>query len=187
MGRLCGDIAMLTAIASGSVAAVLTELPYSDDEIIARVKNAKAQGQRGMSVIVSEGVFTEDGTPYGEYIAKKIQAETGIETKFARFAHVVRGGKPTLRDRFHAAELGANAVERLLEGMSNIVMVVKNNEIVPIDINFALVTDRMYKGKLKDGDLERFSAEDVAKMEEICEARRKYIARLEEILHSTGV
>ena len=187
MGRLCGDIAMLTAIASGSVAAVITELPYSDEEVIARVKNAKAQGQRGMSVIVSEGVFTEDGTPYGEYIAKKIQAETGIETKFARFAHVVRGGKPTLRDRFHAAELGANAVERLLEGMSNIVMVVKNNEIVPIDINFALVTDRMYKGKLKGGDLERFSAEDVAKMEEICEARRKYIARLEEILHSTGV
>ena len=187
MGRLCGDIAMLTAIASGAITAVITERPYSDEAILARINNAKAQGQRGMAVIVSEGVFTEDGTPYGEYLAKKIQKETGIETKFARFAHVVRGGKPTLRDRFHAAELGATAVDKLLEGMSNVVMVVKNNEIVPIDINFALITDRMYKGTLKEGDLEKFSAEDVAKMEEICQARRDYIARLEDVLHSTGI
>ena len=120
-------------------------------------------------------------------LMQQIQKETEIETKFARFAHVVRGGKPTLRDRFHAAELGACAVDQLLDGKSNIVMVVKNNEIVPIDINFALVTDRMYKGKLKDGDLEKFSAEDVEKMKAICEARCEYIARLEDVLHSTGI
>ena len=187
MGRMCGDIAMLTAIASGSVTAVLTELPYSDEDVLERVKNAKAAGQRGMSLIVSEGVFTEDGKPYGEYIAKKIQAETGIETKFARFAHVVRGGKPTLRDRFYAAKMAASAVDLLLEGKTNMVMVVKNGYSVPMDINFALMTDRMYKGKLKDGDLDRFSVEEVYEMKAICKARHDYIARLQDVLHNTGI
>ena len=187
MGRLCGDIAMLTAIASGSVAVVLTELPFSDEDIIARVKRARAAGQRGMTVIVSEGAETPDGKKYSEYIAKKIQEETGIETKFARFAHVVRGGRPTLRDRFYAAKMAASAVDLLLEGKSNMVMVVKNGYSVPMDINFALITDRMYKNKLRDGDLDTFTPEQIEEMKSICQARKNYIERLEDVLYSTGI
>ncbi len=187
MGRLCGDIAMYTAIASGSVDVVIAELPFSDEEILARVKSAKAAGQRGMTVIVSEGAETPDGKKYGEYLAKLIQAETGIETKFARFAHVVRGGKPTLRDRFFSTRLAAAAVDALLEGKSNMVMVVKKDEIVPIDINFALITDRMYKGKLRDGDLDKFTAEEIKEMESICQARKDYVQHLEDVLYSTGI
>ena len=41
------------------------------------------------------------------------------------------------------------------------VMVVQKDEIVAIDINFALITDRMYKGKLRDGDLDKFTAEQI--------------------------
>ncbi len=187
MGRRCGDIAMLTAIASGAVDAIITELPYSEEEIIARVKRARAAGQRGMIVIVTEGVLTPDGGKYSEYIKKKIEEETGIETKFARFAHVVRGGKPTLRDRFYSAKMAHAAVDMILEGRSNLVMVVKNGGIVPMDINFALITDRMYKGKLRDGDLDKFTAEQIAEMEQICEDRRNYIKNLQNILYSTGI
>jgi acyl-CoA synthetase (AMP-forming)/AMP-acid ligase II len=133
------------------------------------------------------GAFTEDGKPYSEYIAKLIGKETGIETKFARFAHVVRGGTPTLRDRFTASRMGVMAVELLLEGKSNLVIAEVAGELTPIDINFALITDRMYKGKLKDGDLEKFSKEDVAKMEEICAKRREYLANLEAVLNDTGI
>lgn len=187
MGRRCGDIAMLTAIASGAVAVVITELPYTDEDVINRVKRAREAGQRGMTVVVSEGVSAPDGSPYGEYIAKKIQEETGVETKFARFAHVVRGGKPSLRDRFYAAKMAASAVELLLEGKTNMVMVVKNGYSVPMDINFALMTDRMYKGKLQEGDLDNFSVEDVNEMKAICKSRRDYIERLEDVLYSTGI
>ena len=187
MGRGCGDITMLTAIASGAVTAVIPELPFSDEAIVAKVKAAKAAGKRGMLVVVSEGAFTEDGKPYSEYIAKVIGKETGVETKFARFAHVVRGGTPTLRDRFTATRMGAKAVELLLEGKSNLIIAEVAGELTPIDINFALITDRMYKGKLKDGDLEKFSKEDVAKMEEICAKRRAYLASLEAVLNDTGL
>ena len=187
MGRGCGDITMLTAIASGAVTAVIPELPFSDEAVLARVKAAQAAGKRGMLVVVSEGAFTEEGKPYSEYIAKLIGKETGIETKFARFAHVVRGGTPTLRDRFTASRMGVMAVELLLEGKSNLIIAEVAGELTPIDINFALITDRMYKGKLKDGDLQKFSKEDVAKMEEICAKRRAYLAELEAVLNDTGI
>lgn len=187
MGRGCGDITILTAIASGAVAAVIPELPFSDEAVLAKVKRAKAAGKRGMLVVVSEGAFTEEGKKYSEHIAKVIEAETGIETKFARFAHVVRGGTPTLRDRLTASKMGVKAVELLIEGKSNLIIAEVAGELTPIDINFALITDRMYKGKLKDGDLEKFSKEDVAKMEAICAKRRADLKVLEAVLTDTGL
>ena len=178
MGRGCGDITMLTAIASGAVTAVIPELPFSDEAVLARVKAAQAAGKRGMLVVVSEGAFTEEGKPYSEYIAKLIGKETGIETKFARFAHVVRGGTPTLRDRFTASRMGVMAVELLLEGKSNLIIAEVAGELTPIDINFALITDRMYKGKLKDGDLDRFTEEQIAEMRAFCEEKKVWLSAL---------
>lgn len=171
MGRDCGQIALFTALASGAVAAVIPEIPFDEADTIARMKEMKADGKRGFLVIVSEGVLTEDGKKYGEVLAKKIQAETGIETKFARFAHVVRGGDPTLRDRLTASRMGVRAVELLLEGKSNFVMCEIDGKITDLDINYALIADRNYKNKLKPGDLEKFSAEQVAAMKELAAQR----------------
>ena len=97
-----------------------------------------------------------------------IPEKTGIETRFARPAHVVRGGSPTLRDRMLGSEMGAAAVEALLEGKSNIVLCEQKGEITTMDIGKALILDRMYKDKLKDGDLQKFDAETVAWMREFC-------------------
>ena len=187
MGRRCGDIAILSAIASGSTAAVVTEVPFSEDEIIERIRNARAQGQRGMSVVVSEGVFAEDGTPYGEHLAKAIQEKTGVETKFARFAHIIRGGKPSLRDRLYPARMAVVAVDLLLEGKSNMVITVQGEKIVPMDINFALTADRMYKKKLREGELERYTPEEIKEMEAICQRRLDNVRSFEDILVSTGI
>ena len=68
MGRGCGDITMLTAIAAGAVAAVIPELPFDEETIIARVKKAQAAGKRGMIVVVSEGVFYTDENGKEYYI-----------------------------------------------------------------------------------------------------------------------
>ena len=135
-----------------------------------------------MLVIVSEGCFTEEGKPYGEYLAKRINKECGldteweIETKFCRLAHIVRGGVPTLRDRLYATEMGCKAVELLMEGKSNRVVAVRHGEVVDIDIVWALAADRMYKNKLKDGDLDPFTAEEIDAMKALCEERREEIA-----------
>ena len=173
MGRDCGQIALFTAVASGAAAAVIPEIPFDEAGTIARMKAMKADGKRGFIVVVSEGVFTEDGKKYGEVLAKKIEAETGIETKFARFAHVVRGGDPTLRDRLTATRMGVRAVELLMEGKSNLVICEIDGKITELDINYALIADRNYKNKLKAGDLEKFSAEQVAAMKALAAQRHE--------------
>jgi 6-phosphofructokinase 1 len=186
MGRDCGAIALNTALASGAVAAVLPELPFDEAEIISRINTLAASGKRGFLVVVSEGVFTADGKPYGEVLAKKIQAETNVETKFARLAHVVRGGNPTLRDRFTATQMGVHAVELLMEGKSNLVICEDAGKITELDINYALIADRYYKKKLKPGDLDAFSAEDVAKMEALAQKRHAELANIYRMLSETS-
>ena len=174
MGRGAGDIALSAGIASGATAVVIPEFPADMDYVVSQVEMGKKLGKRNFIVLVSEGV----GSEYGPAVTKLIQERTGVETKFARLAHVVRGGNPTLRDRVLASKLGVVAVEQLLKGKSNIVMCDKKGDIIARDINFALMVDRMYKGKLKDGDLDSFSPEDVARMERIVKERRANMARL---------
>lgn len=173
MGRGAGDIALLTAMAVGAVGVAIPEVPFDEAACLEKIKAMKAAGQRSFIVIVAEGVEN-----YSEGLAKRIQEQTGVETKFARLAHVVRGGKPTLRDRVAAARFGERAVEELFAGNSNLVVCEQAGEIVTVDINYALVLDRMYKGKLKDGDLDKFTAEQVEAMKAACAEKRAYFAKM---------
>ena len=184
MGRDCGCIALNSGIAAGAVAIAIPEIPFDAEEAIAKIKSVKADGKRGMIVVVSEGVKTADGQKIGEYLTKQIEAETGIETRFARFAHIVRGGSPTLRDRLTATQMGAQAVELLLEGRSDVVICEIDGVIKPIEINFSLILDRMYKNKLKDGDLDAFDPEQIAEMKAICAKRSEEIRHMYELSHT---
>lgn len=163
MGRDAGDIALQTAIAVGASAVAIKEIPFDEAGMIEELKNSREKGKRNFIIIVSEGL-----PGYGEKLTGLIPEKTGIETRFARPAHVVRGGSPTLRDRMLGSEMGAAAVEALLEGKSNIVLCEQKGEITTMDIGKALILDRMYKDKLKDGDLQKFDAETVAWMREFC-------------------
>jgi 6-phosphofructokinase len=182
MGRDCGQCALYAAISSCAVAVAIPEVPFDEAATLEAIKEARANGTRGMIVIVSEGVTVpdENGNPvrYGEILKKKIAEETGVETKFLRMAHMVRGGRPTLRDRLTATEMGVRAVELLLEGKSNRVVIEDNGEITDLDIVFALTTDRMYKNKLKDGDLDKFSEAEIEQMRQICKKRTEEIEYL---------
>ena len=170
MGRGAGDIALNTAIGAGASAVVIPEIPHDDDDICEKINESRKLGKRNLIVIVSEGL----GSEYAPALAKKIEKKTGVETKFARFAHIVRGGAPTIKDRVMASQMGVFAVEELLNGNSNLVICEKKGRIVARDINYALMLDRMYKGKLKDGDLDCFSAKTIEEMEaELDEKRRK--------------
>ena len=191
MGRDCGDIALRTAIASGAIAVAIPEVPFDEEEAIARIKKAREAGKRGMIVVVSEGVFhyDENGNkvPYGEYFTERCQNELGIETRFARLAHMVRGGNPTLCDRLTASRMGVKAVELLMEGHSNLVVIEDDGKYVPMDIVFALTTDRMYKNKLKPGDLDKYNEDDIAAMKAICAKRTAEVRELYKIANEIAI
>ncbi len=176
MGREAGYIALETAIATGAVGCVLKEIPFgADDEaaLMEKIRQRRSAGQRGFIVIVAEGV-----PDYAEGLTKRIQEQTGVESKFCRPAHIVRGGNPTLRDRLLASRMGDAAVDALLEGKSNLVICECYDKIVAKDITFALTLDRMYKGKLKDGDLDKFSEADIAEMKRVCAEKSEFMKDL---------
>ncbi len=183
MGRGAGDIALNTAIASGATAVVIPEFDFDEKALFEKIKTSRELGKRNFIVIVSEGV----GSDFAPEIAKKIEEHTGVETKFARFAHIVRGGSPNLRDRVLASTMGAFAVDQLLAGESNIVICMRNGKIVSKDINYALILDRMYKGKLKDGDLDSFDEGTIAKMRRECAERRISLEILYEVNYRTSL
>ena len=183
MGRHAGDLAAYTALASGATAVVIPELPFDEEKLLTKIRTSRALGKRNFIVVVSEGM----GGEFGPALTERIEKETGVEARFARFAHVVRGGMPTLRDRMLASRMGEYAVELLLEGLSNIVVCEKGGELTYTDISFALIVDRMYKGKLKDGDLDAFSEEQVAEMKAICAKKSALIARITASVDKLGL
>ncbi len=178
MGRNCGDIALRTAIACGAVDVLLREYEFDEPAMMERMRRLRAGGQRAFIVIVAEGYPAVHKDFVSEDLAKRIQKETGIETKFVRTAHILRGGNPTLADRYLATRMGYFAVEELLAGRSNLVVVQQKSEIIALNIEYALTLDKMYKGKLKDGDLDHFSNSQIGEMEEVCAAKHEEYRRM---------
>lgn len=172
MGRGAGDIALWTGIASGATAVVIPEVPFDEKGAIGKIKASKKLGKRNFIVIVSEGV----GHEYGPALTEAIERETGIETRFARLGHVVRGGNPNLRDRILATRMGEFAVEELIRGRSDIVICVRNGETVSTDICYALDLDRLYKGKATEEELSgSYSEEQISEMREFCRNKSESI------------
>lgn len=187
MGRNCGMIALYAGISSGAVVIAIPEVPFDEERAISRFKHAREMGKRGMIGVFAEGMSLNLDHTYSEQFVKKLEEQTGIETKFARLGHIVRGGSPALRDRLTATQMGANAVSCLLEGKSNVVMCVQNGKIASVDINYALILDKMYKGKLKEGDLDNFSPDAIAEMKSACAYRQAKMERLYRMSFDLGV
>lgn len=160
MGRGAGDIALTTGIATGATAVVIPEFKFDENELFNKIRHSKSLGKRNFIVIVSEGV----GSDYAPGLTERIEAATGVESRFTRFGHVVRGGNPNVFDRVMASKMGDYAVDCLFRGESNLVICRRHSEIIATDISYALILDRMYKGKLADGDLDKFAPEQIESM-----------------------
>ena len=170
MGNKAGSIAIQTAIACGAVGCVITERPFDEEALYDKMIKLRKDGKRGFIVVVGEMIpFYAD-----EQFAKKIEENTGIETRFARLAHVVRGGNPSLRDRVTAAKMGSEAVKELICGKSNLVICERNNKIVSLDINLAQTADRIYKGKDGIQAMNMYPEEDKALIKRIVDSKKQY-------------
>lgn len=67
-----------------------------------------------------------------------------MESRETILGHVQRGGSPTARDRIVAAEMGNYCVKLLKKGISNRVVVMKNEKIVDYDIVEALKMEKPF-------------------------------------------
>ena len=133
MGLGAGYLALEAGIAVGATSIIVPEVEYDiERDVIARIREFQQTGKKHFIVIVAEGV---GGTAE---IAKKIEAETGVESRATILGHVQRGGSPTVRDRIMASQMGSRAVDLLTQGIGNRVVGIRDNKIVDFDIFEAL-------------------------------------------------
>ena len=132
LGRKAGHIALRTGIAVGAITVVLPELGLDLDAVIKKITDTQKMGKKHFIVIVAEGIGGVSE------MAKAIEDATGIETRATILGHVQRGGRPTLRDRLIATQMGYEAVQLLKESIGNRVVAYKLGKVVNYDIYEAL-------------------------------------------------
>ncbi|HIT84789.1 MAG TPA: 6-phosphofructokinase [Candidatus Ornithomonoglobus intestinigallinarum] len=133
MGRAAGYIALDSGIACGADVVLIPEKEWSfDDDVLRPILESKQRGKRHSIVVVAEGIGG------AMEMAKEIEEKTGIESRATILGHVQRGGSPTVRDRVVASEMGAMAVELLLQGKQNRIVCMRENKIVDVDIEEGL-------------------------------------------------
>ena len=125
MGRDSGFIALRTALATGALDVVLPEKNSSMDELVGEVGKGFANKKTSNIVVVAEG--NRLGNTFD--IASTIKTHfPNIDVKVTILGHLQRGGAPSCSDRVLASKLGVAAVEGLLNGRSDVMCGVIDNQ-----------------------------------------------------------
>ena len=158
MGRHAGWVALGTGLAAGADVTLLPEVPYDEAALLRKVRAATAA--RGYALVVaSEGIDLgarrgsaggrdEFGhellreREVGAELARRIQEQTGTETRSAQIGHIQRGGAPELFDRILATRLGATAVDLALAGRFGQVAVLRGAITVGVPFDEALAAPK---------------------------------------------
>ncbi len=144
MGRRCGDIAMYAGICGGAEYILVPEIPYDIKAIAEDIKKSKERGKTSNIIVLAEGAGNETE------IKTLVSVLSGADVKVTTLGHIQRGGSPTMADRMLAARFGTRATELLLQGKTNRVIGIKNNEIIDLDIAEALSETKQIDKHLYD-------------------------------------
>jgi len=115
MGRNCGYLALMSAIATGANWVFIPEFPpESDDweqEMCDILHTGRDQGRRASIVIVAEGARDRNGNPItSSYVKQVLEDRIGEDTRVTVLGHVQRGGAPSAFERYMSTMVGYSAV-----------------------------------------------------------------------------
>ncbi len=118
MGRHCGYLALMSAMASGADWVLIPESPPDVDDWEAKMCDAllhgREVGRRDIMVIVAEGATDRNGQPITtEHVKKVLEDRLGEDARITVLGHVQRGGAPSAFDRNLSTMLGAEAIEAI--------------------------------------------------------------------------
>ena len=141
MGRDAGFLAQNAAIATGAEAAIIPEDKTDVDQLATFIGRGVRKSKNSSIVLVSES--KKDGTGGAQYYADRLVHEyPEFEARVTILGHLQRGGTPTAQDRILASRLGVAAIEALKDGQRNIMVGVKNDQIVYVPFNKAIRIDK---------------------------------------------
>ncbi|MGM0368844.1 MAG: 6-phosphofructokinase [Bacillota bacterium] len=138
MGRHAGFLALSAGLAGGAESILVPERKVDIDQVCDTIQEDYEQGKIHSIILVAEGVELdnqefETNRDMSESpafsLSKEINQRTEFEARVTILGHIQRGGSPTGRDRLLASRLGASAVTKLLDGESNVMVGMINNQV----------------------------------------------------------
>lgn len=120
MGRNCGYLALISALATGADYVFIPEQPPKANDwgktMCDYLSEGRNAGKKESLVIVSEGAIDKHGNPIkSSDVVKELQKHLKVDVRLTILGHVQRGGAPTAFDRYMSTVLGYAAVMHLVE------------------------------------------------------------------------
>jgi 6-phosphofructokinase 1 len=119
MGRHCGYLALMSALATGANWILIPESPPDvddwEEEMCRNLHAGREIGRRHSMVIIAEGAQDRRGKPItSNYVKQVLEERLGEDVRVTILGHVQRGGAPSAFDRYMSTVLGHAAVEEIL-------------------------------------------------------------------------
>ena len=144
MGRDAGFLAQNCAIACGAEAAIVPEETTDVDQLAAFMGRGIRKSKKSCIVIVSESPKCG-----ALYYADRVKHEfPEFDVRVSILGHLQRGGCPSARDRILASCTGVGAIEAIKQGQRNVMVGVRNNEVVYVPFSECIRTDKRFDKKL---------------------------------------
>ena len=144
MGRDAGFLAQNSAIASGAEAAIIPEDSTNVDQLARFMERGIRKSKKSCIVVVSESPKCG-----AMYYADRVKKEfPNFDVRVSILGHLQRGGRPSARDRILASRTGYGAIEAIMQGQRNIMVGIRNNEVVYVPLSEAIRSDKPFDKKL---------------------------------------
>jgi 6-phosphofructokinase 1 len=119
MGRHCGYLALMSALATGANWILIPESPPDvddwEEEMCRNLRLGREIGRRHSMVIIAEGAQDRHGKAItSSYVKNVLEERLGEDVRVTILGHVQRGGAPSAFDRYMSTVLGHAAVEEIL-------------------------------------------------------------------------
>jgi 6-phosphofructokinase 1 len=124
MGRHCGWLGLMAAIAVGADWTFLPERPPPinttegqwEDEMCEILQTQRDKGNRKNIIVVCEGAIDRQLNPIkASYVKEVIEKRLGLDTRVTTLGHVQRGGAPSAYDRYLATIQSDEAIKAVLK------------------------------------------------------------------------
>ena len=127
MGRDAGFIALNAGVGAGAEEILIPEENLGLDRLLESLKKSRRAGKSSSIVVVSEGDKTGKNVfELADYVEENLPE---YEARVSVLGHMQRGGAPSCFDRVFASRLGVKSVELLIDGKTNLMVGLQNNEI----------------------------------------------------------
>ena len=144
MGRDAGFLAQNCAIACGAEAAIVPEETTNVDQLAEFMSRGIRKSKKSCIVIVSESPKCG-----ALYYADRVKKEfPKFDVRVSILGHLQRGGSPSAHDRILASCTGAGAIEAIKQGQRNVMVGIRNNEVVYVPFSECIRTDKRFDKRL---------------------------------------